>query len=227
MNVEDLKTYPFKGFMDEEEARRLYELAREASRLGPCLEIGSYCGRSAAYLGLGCREGGGVFYSIDHHRGSEEQQPGQEYFDPDLVNPATGQIDTFPIFRKTIADFGLEDTVIPIVSESAAVARNWSMPLGLVFIDGGHTFDAAFTDYSAWVSHVMPGGFLVIHDIFPDPSKGGQAPYCIYKLALASGLFTELPMVKTLGALKRSACGEITDRARARREKGNGLHRNG
>lgn len=227
MNVEDLKTYPFKGFMDEEEARRLYELAREASRLGPCLEIGSYCGRSAAYLGLGCREGGGVFYSIDHHRGSEEQQPGQEYFDPDLVNPATGQIDTFPIFRKTIADFGLEDTVIPIVSESAAVARNWSMPLGLVFIDGGHTFDAAFTDYSAWVSHVMPGGFLVIHDLFPDPSKGGQAPYCIYKLALASGLFTELPMVKTLGALKRSACGEITDRARARWEKGNGLHRNG
>jgi predicted O-methyltransferase YrrM len=216
MNRMNLKTYPFKGFMDEEEALRLYELAREASRLGPCLEIGSYCGRSAAYLGLGCRENGGVLYSIDHHRGSEEQQPGQEYFDPDLVDPQTGLIDTFPFFLKTIAAFGLDDTVIPIVAKSAVAARNWSTPLSLVFIDGGHTFEAAFTDYSGWVSHIMPGGFLVIHDIFSDPAEGGQAPYFIYRMALASGLFTELPLVKTLGVLRRADYGEITVAAEQR-----------
>ena len=216
MPIEDLKTYPFKGFMDEAEALRLHELAREASRLGPCLEIGSYCGRSAAYLGLGCRENGGVLYSIDHHRGSEEQQPGQEYFDPDLVDPHTGLIDTFPLFLKTIAAFGLEDTVIPLVAKSAMVARNWSAPLSLVFIDGGHTFEAAFADYSGWVSHIMPGGFLVIHDIFPNSADGGQAPSCIYRMALASGLFTELPLVKTLGVLKRAKCGEITVAAEQR-----------
>lgn len=196
--------------MDEAEALRLYELAREASRFGPCLEIGSYCGRSAAYLGLGCLENSGVLYSIDHHRGSEEQQPGQEYFDPDLVDPQTGLIDTFPFFLKTIAAFGLDNTVIPIVAKSAVVARNWSTPLSLVFIDGGHTFEAAFADYCDWVFHIMPGGFLVIHDIFSDPAEGGQAPFCIYRMALASGLFTELPLVKTLGVLKRAACGEIT-----------------
>jgi predicted O-methyltransferase YrrM len=216
MNRMNLKTYPFKGFMDEAEALRLYELAREASRLGPCLEIGSYCGRSAAHLGLGCRENGGVLYSIDHHRGSEEQQPGQEYFDPDLVDPQTGLIDTFPFFLKTIAAFGLDDTVIPIVAKSAVAARNWSTPLSLVFIDGGHTFEAAFTDYSGWVSHIMPGGFLVIHDIFSDPAEGGQAPYFIYRMALASGLFTELPLVKTLGVLRRADYGEITVAAEQR-----------
>ena len=197
--------------MDEEEAQRLYELAREASRFGPCLEIGSYCGRSAAYLGLGCRENGEVLFSIDHHRGSEEQQPGQEYFDPDLVDPQTGLIDTFPLFLKTIAAFGLDDTVIPIVAKSAMVARNWSTPLSMVFIDGGHTFEAAFADYSGWVSHIRPGGFLVIHDIFLDPAEGGQAPYFIYMMALASGLFTELPLVKTLGVLRRADCAEITE----------------
>jgi predicted O-methyltransferase YrrM len=203
MNIEDLKSYPFKGFIDELEALRLYELAREASRLGPCLEIGSYCGRSAAYLSMGCRENGSVLYSIDHHRGSEEQQPGQEYFDPDLVDPQTGLIDTFPMFRKTIADLGLEDTVIPIIAKSAVVARNWFTPLSLVFIDGGHTYEAAFADYNGWVSHIMPGGFLVIHDIFPDPAAGGQAPHTIYNLAVASGLFAELPVVMTLGVLRR------------------------
>ncbi|MBA4396333.1 MAG: hypothetical protein C0394_02955 [Syntrophus sp. (in: bacteria)] len=216
MSIEDVIKYPFRGFMDEAEAMRLYELAREASRLGPCLEIGSYCGQSAAYLGLGCRENGGVLYSIDHHRGSEEQQPGQEYFDPELVDPQTGLIDTFPLFRKTIAAFGLEDTVIPIVAKSAVVARNWSTPLSLVFIDGGHAFEAAFADYNGWVSHIRPGGFLVIHDIFPDPTEGGQAPYCIYRAALASGLFLELPLFKTLGVLRRAESAEITVAAEQR-----------
>ncbi len=203
MNIEDLKTYPFKGFMDEEEARRLYELAGEASRLGPCLEIGSYCGRSAAYLGLGCRENNGVLYSIDHHRGSEEQQPGQKYFDPELVDPETGRINTFPIFKKTIADLGLEETVIPIVSGSAAAAGAWSTPLSLVFIDGGHTFEAAFTDYSSWVSHLIPGGFLVIHDIFPDPVQRRPGPL----LHLQTGA--------RVGTVHGAADGQDTGRAEA------------
>lgn len=215
MDVDELKKMHFKGFMADEEAGRLYELAREASGRGPCLEIGSYCGRSAAYLGMGCKKEGGILFSIDHHEGSEEQQPGQEYFDPDLLDPATGRIDTFPAFRKSIRDLSLEDTVVPIVSRSAVVARHWATPLSLIFIDGGHTFQAAFIDYSAWVSHLMPGGYLAIHDIFPDPKQGGQAPRCVYGMALGSGLFEELPPTGTLGVLRRAVPGLLTDRSRA------------
>lgn len=205
MNVDELKRIRFKGFMADEETARLYELARDAARLGPCLEIGSYCGCSAAYLGFGCREAGGVLFSIDHHEGSEEQQPGQEYFDPELWDPATGRIDTLPTFRKTIRELGLGGTVIPIISHSVVVARFWTTPLSLIFIDGGHTFEAAFTDYNVWVSHLLPGGYLLIHDIFSDPEKGGQAPHCIYRMAIDSGLFEELPMTHTLGVLRRAS----------------------
>lgn len=197
-----------KGFLPEIEGMRLYELAREAGRLGPCLEIGSYCGKSTIYLGAGCREAGTVLFSIDHHRGSEEHQPGQEYHDPDLFDPHTGLMDSFREFRKTLALAGLEDTVVPIVAPSALVARCWATPLALVFIDGGHSLRAAMMDYTCWATHVAPGGYLAIHDIFPDPAKGGQAPYEIYKLALASGLFEELPMVETLGVLRR-VCGPV------------------
>lgn len=214
MDFNDLKQMRFKGFMAGEETIRLYELAREAAHLGPCLEIGSYCGRSAAFLGWGCREAGGVLFSIDHHGGSEEQQPGQEYCDPELIDPATGRIDTLPFFRKTIRTLGLEDTVVPVVARSAVVARFWRTPLGLIFIDGGHTFEAAFTDYSAWVSHLTPGGYLAIHDIFADSSQGGQAPRCVYEMALASGLFEELPMTATLGVLRRAATGVTTEPSR-------------
>lgn len=216
MKIDELKRMHFKGFMAEDEAVRLYELAREASGRGPCLEIGSYCGRSAAYLGTGCKGNGGILFSLDHHEGSEEQQPGQEHFDPDLLDPATGRVDTFPAFRKIIRNLSLEDTVIPLVSRSAVVARLWATPLSLIFIDGGHTFEAAFIDYSAWVSHLMPGGYLIIHDIFPDPVKGGQAPWSVYGMALDSGLFEELPTTGTLGVLRRAVTGLLTDRSRTR-----------
>lgn len=194
-----------KGFLDEDEGRRLYECAKEAARMGPCLEIGSYCGKSAAHLGLGCLETGGILFSIDHHRGSEEQQPGEAYFDPDLFDKETGLVDTFRFFRRTLKDLSLETSVIPIVSKSAVVARGWRTPLSLVFIDGSHTFESARTDYEVWTPHLMPGGLLLIHDIFPNPAEGGQAPYEVYKLALASGLFTDEGMTKTLGVLRKKS----------------------
>jgi MMP 1-O-methyltransferase len=211
MNIDDVSRKVFKGFMADEEAKGLYDYARDAAHRGPCLEIGSYCGRSAAYLGMGCREAGGILFSVDHHQGSEEQQPGQEYYDPDLMDPATGRINTFPLFCKTIRELSLEDTVIPIVARSELVARFWSTPLSLIFIDGGHSFKTVFTDYSGWVSHLLPGGYLIFHDIFSDPAQGGQAPYSIYHMALASGLFLELPMIRTLGVLKRAPAGTPTD----------------
>ena len=192
-----------KGFMDEEEGRRLYDTALEAAARGPCLEIGSYCGKSSLYIGPACRRAGGILYSIDHHQGNEEQQPGQEYHDPDLYDPETDTLNTLVFFRRTLRLAGLEDTVVPIVARSEIAARGWATPLSLVFIDGGHTHRAAFTDYNCWAGHLMPGGFLVIHDLFEDPAEGGQAPYDVYRLALASGLFEELPRTKSLGVLRR------------------------
>jgi hypothetical protein len=69
--------------------------------------------------------------------------------------------------------------------------------------------EAARTDYNAWTGHILSGGFLLIHDIFPDPSQGGQAPYHIYNLALQSGLFRKHSMVKTLGVLQRVEANDI------------------
>ena len=131
--------------------------------------------------------------------------PGEEYCDPELIDPVTGRIDTFAFFRQAMESGGLEDTVIPIVSPSAVAARQWATPLSLVFIDGGHSFETARADYEAWSKHILPGGYLLIHDIFIDPSEGGQAPRQVYEMALASGLYDDLERKKTLGVLKRRA----------------------
>ena len=203
MKIENDLISNIKGFLDEDEGRCLYEMALKAGSLGPCLEIGSYCGKSTLYLAAACRENDGILFSIDHHRGSEEHQLGEEYFDSELFDPQAGRVDTFGRFRATIEKAGIEDTVVPIVCRSEVAARRWATPLSLVFIDGGHAFETVFTDYTAWAGHIVSGGYLLVHDIFADPTKGGQAPYQIYNLAIASDLFREIAMVKSLGVLQR------------------------
>ena len=192
-----------KGFLAPEEGKRLYELALEAALLGPCLEVGSYCGKSTVYLGSACRERQQLLYAVDHHRGSEEHQPGEQYHDPDLLDIVAGKMDSFRTFRDTLARAEIENFVVPLVASSELAGRHWRTPLAMVFIDGGHSRAAATTDYSMWAPHVCPGGILAIHDIFPDPADGGQAPWEIYCKALDSGLFEALNSTLTLGVLRR------------------------
>jgi predicted O-methyltransferase YrrM len=209
MDIDNLNTIAalaseVKGFLAENEGLKLYELAIDACKIGPCLEIGSFCGKSAVYLGSACRRSDSTLFTIDHHRGSEEQQPGQLYFDPEIFDSRSGTINSFPLLQETIRKAGLEDTVVPLVSRSGVAARNWATPLGLVFIDGGHSYQTALSDYRNWSPHLLPGGFLVFHDIYPDPAKGGQAPFEVYKLALESGAYSEIPMVNSLGILRKN-----------------------
>jgi predicted O-methyltransferase YrrM len=203
LNIDLAKIHNIKGFLDVEEAGLLYRLALEASKSAPCLEIGSYCGKSAVFLGTACMENKTVLFSIDHHTGSEEQQPGQEYFDPDLLDKETGKIDTLRLFRKTIDEFDLGNAVIPIIGRSEVIGRALNTPLGLIFIDGSHAYESVLNDYQIWAKHLIPGGYLIFHDIFPDPSQGGQAPYLVYQKAVSSGVYDVQPLFKSVGVLKR------------------------
>ena len=192
------------GFMPPDEGVALYRAARAGAERGPLLEIGTYCGKSTLYLAAAAREHGTIVFTVDHHRGSEEHQPGWEYHDPALVDPHTGRIDTLPVLRRVLHGAGVEDDVVAVVGRSAAVAAWWTIPVGLVFIDGGHTEEAAQADYRGWAHHVVAGGVLVIHDVFPDPADGGQAPYHVYRAALESGRFTEESPTGSLRVLRRT-----------------------
>lgn len=194
-----------KGFMPVDEGLALFEAAETAATLGlPLLEVGTYCGRSTILLADAARAAGTVAVTVDHHRGSEEQQPGWEYHDPTVVDPEVGLMDTLPTFRRTLHAAGLEDHVIAVVGRSPRVAAVWQAPLGLVFIDGGHTDEHAVADYEGWAPKVAPGGLLVIHDVFPDPADGGQAPYRVYRRALESGEFDEVSVTRSLRVLRKT-----------------------
>lgn len=192
-----------KGFMPLDEGDFLYRTAVENLGDGPALEIGTYCGKSAIYLGAAARETGSTVYTLDHHRGSEENQAGWEHHDTSVVDPEFGLMDTLPTFRKTIARAGLEDEVVAVVGRSTTVARHWRTPLALLFIDGGHSEEPAQADYTGFAPWVQPGGVLVVHDVFERPEDGGQAPFHVWQRAVASGDFEPAGTVGSMRVLRR------------------------
>ncbi len=194
-----------RGFMPAPEGLALFETAAAYAGAGPVVEIGTYCGKSTIYLAAAASQAGQLVVTVDHHRGSEENQPGWEYHDPGIVDPATGRIDTLPHFRATVTAAGLQEHIIAVVGGSAEVARLWRTPIGMLFIDGGHSEAAATADYESWAPWVVTGGALAIHDVFPDPADGGQAPYQIYRRALAAGAFAEVRVTGSLRVLERTA----------------------
>ncbi len=201
-----------KGFMPDDEGALLHRIAFERLPHGPALEVGTYCGKSAVYLGAAAQAVGSVggvpatVFTVDHHRGSEENQAGWEHHDASVVDPEFGLMDTLGVFRKTIARAGLEEHVVAVVGASSTVAAHWRTPLSLLFIDGGHGVEPARADFRGWAHHVQRDGLLAIHDVFPDPADGGRPPYEeIYLPALASGAFTEVDVVGSLRVLQRTS----------------------
>ncbi|MEI2670677.1 MAG: class I SAM-dependent methyltransferase [Marmoricola sp.] len=194
-----------KGFMPLDEGDFLHSVALEQLATGPGLEVGTYCGKSAIYLGAAAREVGGCVFTVDHHRGSEENQAGWEHHDSSVVDPEFGLMDTLPTFRKAIARAGLEDQVIAVIGKSTTVSKHWRTPLSLLFIDGGHSEEPAQADYTGFAHWVQPGGILLIHDVFERPEDGGQAPFHVWQRAIESGAFTPAGTVGSMRSLRRES----------------------
>ena len=190
-----------KGFLPEDEGLALHAAAVGAGT-GLWLEVGTYCGKSTVHLGAAARAAGAHLVTLDHHRGSEENQPGWEWHDISLVDPHTGRLETLPSLRHALWDAGLDDVVSVLVATTQQVARWWSSPLAFLFLDGNHTEEVAQHDYAAFAPHVVPGGLLAVHDVFPDPADGGQPPWHVVQRALADG-FEQVQVQGSLRVLRR------------------------
>jgi len=191
-----------KGFLAHEEGLFLYELTKKYCLKNFAVEVGSYCGKSACYIGQACKENKTYLMTIDHHRGSEEQQYGEEYFDPDEYNYDKEIVDTLPTLLKNIQKFQFEEVILPIVNSSELASKEIENNIDLVFIDGSHTFESARKDYVSWKNKIRIGGILAIHDVYDSEVEGGQAPKEIYEKALSEN-FKLLKRVNSLVALLR------------------------
>jgi predicted O-methyltransferase YrrM len=192
-----------KGFLSPKESKKLQELFQKVHKLGPILEIGTYCGKSAISFAEVAEKFNGLVFSVDHHTGSEEHQLGEEYHDDELFDKRLNKFNTLPEFLKNVILYKKNEYIIPILDESKKAAKRFFEEISLLFIDGGHAKQTALDDYYAWKDKICSGGLLVIHDVFPDPKDGGRPPFEIYSLASESGEFEDLGIYETLGILKR------------------------
>jgi MMP 1-O-methyltransferase len=196
-----------KGFMPAAEGDALHAAALAAATRvpgAPFVEIGTYCGRSTVWLGAAAWLSDAVLFTVDHHRGSEELQVGWEHHDAEVVDGRSGRMDSLPFARTALELAGLENSVVLVVGGSVELAHVWDRAAAMVFIDGGHGVDVAGADFEAWAGHVARGGTLAIHDVFADPTEGGQAPYeQIYLPAVRSGRFVEESVCGSLRLLRR------------------------
>ena len=133
-----------EGFLGKREGPYLHALARIGARLGAVVEIGSYKGRSALWLGKACQAvGGHALYAIDPHHGGTEMN-----------------------FRDNIARAGLSAKVVPLVMPSMQALEDWNEPIGFLWIDGDHSYDAVCQDFYGWSRYVKEGGIVALHDTY-------------------------------------------------------------
>ena len=192
-----------KGFLDLNEGIALYEEVKRVSENNFCVEIGSYCGKSTCFIGQACKENKSKLITIDHHKGSEEQQLGELYFDAEVYDEKLGRVNTLPLLIKSLAKFDLEDVVKPLVMDSISASKIVENNADLIFIDGSHTFESAESDYELWKNKIKKGGTLAIHDVYDSEDEGGQAPNKIFKQSLNEG-FDFMKRVKSLVLLQKS-----------------------
>ena len=191
-----------KGFLAHEEGILLYEMAKKYCTKSFAVEIGSYCGKSACYIGQACKTKGTHLITIDHHRGSEEQQFGEEYFDSEEYDYKNNRVDTLPTLLRNISKFELDEHIRVVVDNSESASKKIKGEIDFLFIDGSHTFASARNDYESWKNKIRAGGILTIHDIYDSEEEGGQAPREIFEKAITED-FTLVKRVNSLVALEK------------------------
>ena len=130
--------------------RWLFETARSVPDDTIIVEIGSFKGRSTCCLGFGCRGTKKRLFAIDTFEGNEVDFQQRHFF---------GE------FSKNMNKCGLAACITPIQGWSHEIAKSWTMPIHMLFIDGSHRYEDVLKDFFGFFPHVVPGGIVAVHDV--------------------------------------------------------------
>jgi predicted O-methyltransferase YrrM len=134
----------------------LYHLARECPSGLAIVEIGSFRGKSTAFLAAGGRDGHGAkVTAVDPW-----DLPGNPYGKHGYSAPEVREA-----FEAQLRSVGLWSRVTARRAFSADAAAAWSgRKIGLLYIDGDHTEEGVRADVDAWAPHLAPGGVMAFDD---------------------------------------------------------------
>jgi predicted O-methyltransferase YrrM len=127
-------------------------LAGYASGAKVAVEVGSFRGKSAAYIASGLPYEGHL-YCVDPWQDS-----------PDVREKQYRTEDNLAVFKSNIAACGFKRRVTPVQGFSVDVAKDWYLPVDLLHVDGGHDYDEVLADIRAWLPHMTRGSVMLFDD---------------------------------------------------------------
>lgn len=150
---------------DRAESLALYSLAKNGPGKGVIVEVGSYLGRSTAFLACGSKVSDREkVISIDPHRAGTG--------DPDSEDN-TGITSTYPLFMHNLRRLNLDDWVIPLITDANKATTAWEYGIiRLLFIDGLHSYESVKTEISCFVPLLSPNAVVVFDDYYPPEFPG-------------------------------------------------------
>ena len=135
-----------EGMIGEPEAALLTRLASEVDE-GCIVEVGSWRGMSTIALAKGARV---PVYAIEPH----EEFTG-------VLGGAFGPADRRAFFENLLGA-GVVEQVRLVNLSSEVVTPGWQLPVGLLWIDGDHRYEAVRRDFESWEPHLR--GKVAFHD---------------------------------------------------------------
>ena len=175
-----------EGIMSNAECLKLNRLAELSE--SSILEIGAYKGKSTACIASGTKHD---VYSLDlWDLRSADFKPSRK-----VTSRGYYLNKTYKQFLENISNF---DNVVPVKGDSKEIGKIWRIDLGMLFIDGDHTFDGFLSDYSLFAPYLISGGFLAVHDYVIEP-----VAKVIEEIIKPSGLWDSFELTDSLWTARK------------------------
>ena len=147
-----------RTWSSREERALLFGLAKATGGSGIIVELGSFCGGSAAFFAKGLCSASptpsGKVICVDPLLGAPPWLP--------LPNA----LFTLTEITGNLAHFEVSDLIDFQIGDSASVGAVWpALPIDILLIDGDHSYEGALRDIESWVPKLKDGGVLVFDDI--------------------------------------------------------------
>lgn len=158
------KLHSLRGLISVETGLRLADLAYDIPQGRAIVNVGVFKGKSACYLAEGARLGRGAHVWAVDPWNLPGNEPGKHDYDSE---------ETYAHFHAQVDYMELGDYITPIKAFSLDAAAKWDGPkIGLLFIDGSHTYHDVKADYEAWTRHCCKGSVVVFDDYGTKPNPG-------------------------------------------------------
>lgn len=184
------------------EGRALRRRARAVPAGLVIVELGSYTGKSTCCLARGSAEGNKVpVFAVDlwtagtsrkglnfRVRKPDEKGGSSKFHWPEVRE----------VFDRRMKWLDTASVVQPTMGASVDVAADFDQPIGLLFIDAEHSYDACHADFDAWARWVVPGGVVALHDYAGKPEGTGGVKQYVDEMLRTD---TRWSIVQTVGSM--------------------------